>query len=361
MGPGGDGLGHVPGVLDAPVGDDGHVQPLHPGHGLEDGRDLGHTHPRHHPGGADGAGADAHLHGVRPPLGQSPRPLPGGHVPGDDLHLLPEGLLQVGQGLQDSLGVPVGRVQDQHVHPSLHQGLGPLGEVPARPHRRPHQKPAHRVLSGIGVLLALDDVLEGEETPEPPGLVHQGELLHLVPPQDLLGLLQGGAGRGGDQALQRGHHLADGALQVLLKAEVPVGDQAQKLPVKVHHGKAADTVLPHEALGVLEGGRGGQGDGVLDHAGLGALHLAHHGRLGLYGEVLVDDPKPPLPGHGDGHVGLGHRVHGGGEDGDVEPKPPGEPGPDRDLLGQDLRVAGQEEHIVKGEALVEDLPLVHAP
>ena len=47
------------------------------------------------------------------------------------------------------------------------------------------------------------------------------------------------------------------------------------------------------------------GDGMGENHRIAATWLS----LGLDGHVLVDDPNPPFPGHGDRHAGIGNGVH----------------------------------------------------
>ena len=61
------------------------------------------------------------------------------------------------------------------------------------------------------------------------------------------------------------------------------------------------------------GWSGADGDGVDDHAALGALDFVDFAGLLLDGEVAMDDAEAALLGHGDGHARLGDGVHRGGE------------------------------------------------
>ncbi len=69
------------------------------------------------------------------------------------------------------------------------------------------------------------------------------------------------------------------------------------MPIKpapgVHHRNAADLVLLHQGEGVAHGVVLGDGDRIVDHAVLGALHAAH--LRGLLGDrhVFVDDADAP--------------------------------------------------------------------
>ena len=83
----------------------------------------------------------------------------------------------------------------------------------------------------------------------------------------------------------------------------------------------------------------------LDAADLGGL-------LGGF-QVLVDDAEAAKLGHGDGHGGLGDGVHGGRDDRDVERDGAGQPGAGVGGGRQDLGVAGDQQHVVEGERLVD--------
>ena len=93
------------------------------------------------------------------------------------------------------------------------------------------------------------------------------------------------------------------------------------------------------------------GDRVDHHAGLELLDLAHLGGLLVRLEVAVNDADAAGLRHGDRHLGLGHRVHGGGDHRQVERDPAGDAGADVDLGGQHVRQAGLEQHVVEGERL----------
>ena len=84
------------------------------------------------------------------------------------------------------------------------------------------------------------------------------------------------------------------------------------------HRDAADAVLFLDGADIGQGLVGVDGDGfttmpdfeLLDPADLGGLFLRRH--------VLVDDADAAGLGHGDRHRRLGHGVHRGGDEGDVQ-------------------------------------------
>ena len=76
--------------------------------------------------------------------------------------------------------------------------------------------------------------------------------------------------------------------------------------------------------------------------------------LGLDGEVLVDDPDPALLGQGDGQPRLGHRIHGRGNQGDVQPDFAGQQGADVDLIRQNGRSPRGQQKVVEGQRILDD-------
>ena len=133
FGPGGERLHEIAARPRAAVGDHRDARFPAGGGGLEDGGELGDPHPGDDPRGADAAGADADLDGVRPGRDQRQRPPGGGHVPGRDLHG-GERRLDAGHRFEHARRMPVGGVDDQGVDTGSHQGRCPL--EPVVPHPR---------------------------------------------------------------------------------------------------------------------------------------------------------------------------------------------------------------------------------
>ena len=62
---------------------------------------------------------------------------------------------------------------------------------------------------------------------------------------------------------------------------------------------------------------------------------------------------PPDAGHGDGRAALGHRVHGGADQRDVELDGARQAALDVDLTGQHLAVRRRQQHVVEGQAFAQ--------
>ena len=121
----------------------------------------------------------------------------------------------------------VRRIDDQHVDAGVDEPARALGGVLAAPHRGRHAQAAVLVLVGVGVLAALEDVLDGDEAPEHALGIHHRKLLDPVLGQDALGVIQTGADRRGHQVVLR-HRLLDRLLEVPLELQVAVGDDADE-------------------------------------------------------------------------------------------------------------------------------------
>ena len=211
--------------------------------------------------------------------------------------------------------------------------------------RRPNSS-----LQDQGIFADLFDVLDGDEAVQFAVVVHHQQFFDAVLMEQGLGLLQGDAHLGGDQALL-GHHLFDLMIQVGFEAQVPVGDDAHQF-APVHHRDPGDAVALHQLQDVGDAGLGADGHRVDDHPGLRFFHLFDFQGLGRRGHITVQDADAPLAGHGDGGVRLGHGVHGGTEQGDVESDAPGEAGAEVHFAGQDRGGPGQEQHIIEGIGVV---------
>jgi len=102
---------------------------------------------------------------------------------------------------------------------------------------------------------------------------------------------------------------------------------------------------------------GGQRHRLDDHPRLGPLHLVDLGDLRRDREVAVDDADSALARERDREAGLRHGVHRGRDDRDREVDRGREPGTRRDVVRQDVRLGGDEEHVVEREPLAPELPV----
>ncbi|MPM36134.1 hypothetical protein SDC9_82729 [bioreactor metagenome] len=343
------GLGDVAGILQAAVADHRHPGRTGGASGVVDRGDLRNADPGDHPGGADRARADTDLDAVDARLDQGLGTCVRGDVAADDVDAL--GALLLLEALDDvdlRAGVTVGGVDDDDVDTLLDQRHAPFPRVAEDTDAGADPEPALRILRGVGVLVGLHEVLQGDQPGEPTVGVDQRELLDLVLRQQAEGLVIGDPDVAGDQR-HRGHHLGDLAARVGLEAHVPVGDDADELHVTLDDRHAGDAEVGADLVDVLERGVGGDGDRLVDHAGLGALDLVDHRRLVRHGQIAVQNADAALPGHRDGHPGLGDGVHRGTDQRNLELDVPGQPRRGVHLGGDHVGLIGLEQHVVERE------------
>ena len=196
----------------------------------------------------------------------------------------------------------------------------------------------------------LENVLVGDQPLEQAVVVHQRQLFDAMAVQDLLRFRQRGADMGRDQ-LFADHVVADRARVVGGKAHVAVGENADQHAVLIGDRHAADLILAHQCLGVAQGGIRRQRDRIDDHAAFAALYLVHLGDLLFDAQIAMDDAQAALPRQRNRQFALGHRVHGRADHRDVEQQPRMQLDADVHFVGERLRVARGQQHIVKGQRL----------
>src|SRR4029077_20351914 len=84
------------------------------------------------------------------------------------------------------------------------------------------------------------------------------------------------------------------------------------------------------------------------------LHAPDLAGLRLDGHALVDDADAAFLGDGDRQARLSDGVHGGREQGHVQPDAARDVGGEIDLAWQNFRVSRNQEDVVEGESFFED-------
>ena len=270
---------------------------------------------------ADGAAADAHLDKVRPGLRQEPEAVPVHHVARADLHGVAVGLADPLDGLLLPAGVALGGVDDQHVHTGLQQSGDPLFIVPGVDAR------AYQVallvvqqLQGVGLVGGV--VLAEDEVQQMVLLVHNGQGIELVFPDDVVGFLQGGV-RGSRYQLLPGGHEGPHLVGRLHTGDpvVPAGHNAQQLSVGgavVGDGHGGEAVFGLQVQHIRQGVFRGQVGGGGDEARLVVLDPGDHGGLALNGLGAEDEADAALLGQCDGQGIIGDGLHHGRGHGDIQ-------------------------------------------
>ena len=301
---------------------------------------------------ADRPGADADLHRVDAAIDERARGLGRGDVAGDQIDVR-MALAHLGDHVEDALRVAVRGVDDEHVDVGLHERGRAVQRVLADAHRRAHAQAAQCVLAGVRVLDELLDVLDGDEALQPVVRVDDHQLLDLVMVEHLTRLIERGPNRHRDEVLAR-HDVRDRPIDPRLEPQVAVRQDAHQpafLAAVLGDRHAADAVFLHQIERLVDPVPRRERDRIHDHAALRALHLVHFGGLFLDAEVLVDDAHAAVLGHRNGQPALRHRVHGGAENGNVQPDSRGELGADVHLARQHRGVPRHHQDIVEGQRL----------
>ena len=226
----------------------------------------------------------------------------------------------------------VGRVDDDDIHPRLHQRPRPIEIVTAGADRRRHPQAAMLILVGIGILTALVNVLHRDQPLQHPRVIHDRQLLDAMFAQGAFGFIECRAHRRGDQTFA-GHHIAQRAIEVPLELQITIGENADQLSASIDDGHPGDLEAHHQRHRFPERRRGGERDGIQNHSALAALHPIHLGGLPIDGHVLVQYADGAVAGHRDRHFALGDRVHRGRNQRDVERDALGQARRERDVAG----------------------------
>ena len=180
--------------------------------------------------------------------------------------------------------------------------------VGANTHRGTHDESTVGVLGRQGVLVGLDEVLDGEEASESTVGVNEGELLDLVRREDAQRFLGIDTHRSGDERHRR-HHLVHPTAHIVFEPHIAIGDDAEEHLALVDDRHAAHPITGAEGVDLRQRVVGAAGHRIAHHACLGALDHVDLRGLILNREIAMQDSHAALAGHGDGHACLGDRVH----------------------------------------------------
>src|SRR5699024_8095491 len=205
-----------------------------------------------------------------------------------------------------------------------------------------------RVLGGVGELLALDEVLDGDQAAQALVGVDEGKFFHFVSAQQFESVIAGDIDSCGDQVLG-GHDIADQSRTVAFETHVAVGDDTHEAALPVGDRYTGDPVTGAQAFHFGEGVLGATGDRVGDHACFGTFDVVDLGGLLLGGQVAVEHTRPTLASHRHGHPRLGDRVHGRRQQWNAQRDVAGQLRDGVDVPELNVGIGRNEEHIVVGQ------------
>ena len=204
------------------------------------------------------------------------------------------------------------------------------------------------------------NIAHGDQTSEAPVVIDEQQLLNAAAIQNRLGKRWRCVSRRGHQLIF-GHHVLDARLsRMIYKANVAPGQDANHARAAgaiFGHRKSADAVFTHQLLSALHGVRGRKRDGIGNDSVLCSLDFLNLERLSLRRNIFVDDADAALLSQCNGERRLGHRVHGRRDQRDIQADPPGELCPRISRLWRDLAVARNQQDIVKGDSVLDNLVL----
>ena len=339
--------------MDATVGDAGHASGTAGLGGLVHGGELRNANTGNDTGGADGARTNTDLDGIGTGLDHGLGTGTGADVAADDLHAIEGGIvLQAGDHVECQAGLTVGGVDHEHIHAGLHQGGGTLPCVAEEADAGGHAQATLLVLGGVRVLFGLDEVLDRDQTSQMTFRINQRQLLNLVLGEQAVGVVLGDVGRTGDQVLL-GHDILDLQGVVILggdETHITVGDDADELVVLVHHRQTGDVELAAQLVEISQSDLRVDGQRIGNHTGLRALDHIDLSSLIVDGQVAVQHADTTVTSHGDGHLGLGHGIHGSGEDRGLHHDLASQMSAGVHFGGNDIRLVRQQQHIIISKA-----------
>ena len=164
----------------------------------------------------------------------------------------------------------VGGVDDEDVHVGVDKLARALIGLLTSANAGGHEQAPGSILGGVGELLSLDKVLDGDKADELVLIVDDGQFLHLVGGQQLQRLLLADALLGHDERHRR-HNLGDLAGEIRLEAHVTVGADAHEGALLIDNRQARNPEPRAQRVDFIDGHVRGSRDRVGHHAGFGAL------------------------------------------------------------------------------------------
>ena len=165
------------------------------------------------------------------------------------------------------------------------------------------------VLACQWLVLGLGDILIGNQANQSAFHIDHGEFLDLVLLKDVLSLSESSTDSGRNKVLS-GHHLGNLTIQVLLEAQVTIGNNTNEATIgSNYYGNATNMIFRHQGKDIAHGSVRRSTNGSVYHTVFGTLHLADLMRLSLNAHVLMDNANTAFTSHGNSHLGLGHCIH----------------------------------------------------
>ena len=282
------------------------------------GRDLRNADAGDDTRRADRAGADADLDAVGARVDERLRSLGRHDVACDQLQVRILAL-DLAHALEHVARVAVRRVDDDDVDAGLDEQRDALVGIDAGADGRADAQRAARVLAGQRIVVRLLNVLHGDHAAKLEALVlvddeHLLDAVLVQEPEHCV-LVRALAHR--DEPILRRHDGRHRRVALRLEPQVAVRHDADEV-LALDDGHAGDVLRARERDDVANRRVGRDRDRVVNDAALELLDLLNLARLILRRHVLVDDADAAFLRERDREPRLGHGVHRGRDDGDVQ-------------------------------------------
>mmetsp|Transcript_51612 Transcript_51612/g.109666 ORF Transcript_51612/g.109666 Transcript_51612/m.109666 type:complete len:535 (+) Transcript_51612:195-1799(+) len=257
--------------------------------------------------------------------------------------------------------VTLAAVHDDSVNTSLNQGTNAVAISRSGAHSSSDHQVLAAILGGMGVVCILLQVSSGHKRNQALVLGDDRELALLGFLQDSVGVLQVDTLIGANQVAELCHNLADKDISSILhEVGIPASHEAEQcrlhLPVRGDRETGEAALLPQD-VELLQSHVRDDADRAEDESGFVLLDFDHFRNLVSNGQIGVDHTDSTLQCEGDGHPGLGDRVHGAGDDGNLEPDVSGEVSVQLHITNAEVNVARHADEIVVGVANLDVLVL----
>ena len=249
-------------------------------------------------------------------------------------------------------------VKHQHVRLSLEQCACTVEHIGGYADSSAAKQSAAGISCGVGVLYALFNVLDGDESLEVAVFIDQRKLLYLVLPEYLLSLCERSADRCGDQIFL-GHHFANLLVVVCDEAEVTVSEDTNEFAV-FNDRNAGYLVFAHKCVCVEYTVLRRKEERIYDNAVLGTLYLVNFIDLLLDAHVLVDNTDTALSCDSDSHAAFGNGIHCRGHYRRIEHDVLGQVCPEVYHVRCNIALCRNKQYIVKCKPLFDKFLVVVA-
>ncbi len=244
-------------------------------------------------------------------------------------------------------------IHHDHVHTRFHQQFHALFGTGTHAHRCADAQMTQRILAGFGMFAGFQDVFHGHQPAQLEFVIHHQDALDAMLVHQGARVFTAGVFAHGNQLFLGRHDVADGLIQIVFKAQVAVGDDADQL-FALNHRQTGNFVLPSQCQYIAHSHFRGNGDGVAQHATFKALDLADLRCLRLGGHVLVDDANPALLCQGNGQTRFGHRIHGGGQQRRIQVDVAGQLRAQANVAWQNIGISRNEQNVVEGKGFLDN-------